>query len=95
MFDAVGTEGTISVNGAFRETMPVTITRGDEEPEVMQMTSRNRFEVQIDEFSECVLTGKQPEFPPDDAPAEHGRDPRPIRVCGHRQGGGRGTDLEP
>ena len=67
VFDAVGTEGTISVNGAFRETMPVTITRGDEAPEVMQMSSRNRFEVQIDEFSECVLTGKQPEFPPDDA----------------------------
>ena len=67
VFDAVGTEGTISVNGAFRETAPVTITRGDEEPQVMPMTSGNRFEVQIDEFSECVLNGKQPEFPPDDA----------------------------
>ena len=63
----VGTDGTISVNGAFSETAPVTITRGDEAPQVMQMTSTNRFQVQIDEFSECVLTGKQPEFSPDDA----------------------------
>ena len=31
------------------------------------MTSPNRYQVQLDEFSECVLTGKQPEFPPDDA----------------------------
>ena len=36
-------------------------------PHAMQMTSTNRFQAQIDEFSECVLTGKQPEFPPDDA----------------------------
>lgn len=67
VFDAVGTEGTISVNGAFRETAPVTITRGDDEPQIMPMTSSNRFEVQLDEFSECVLTGKEPEFPADDA----------------------------
>ncbi|MCY3819583.1 MAG: Gfo/Idh/MocA family oxidoreductase [Gammaproteobacteria bacterium] len=67
VFDAVGTQGTISVNGAFRETAPVTITRGDDEPQIMPMTSSNRFEVQLDEFSECVLTGKEPEFPPDDA----------------------------
>ena len=67
VFDVVGTDGTISVNGAFSETLPVTITRGDEPPEVIEMTSTNRFQVQIDEFSECVLTGKQPEFPSDDA----------------------------
>ena len=67
VFHAIGTEGAISVNGAFREDAPVTVTRGDAEPEVMRMTSTNRFQVQIEEFSECVLTGKQPEFPPDDA----------------------------
>ena len=67
VFDAVGTEGTISVNGAFREDTPVIVTRGDEQPEVIQMTSTNRFQVQIEEFSECVLTGKRPEFPADDA----------------------------
>ncbi len=67
VFDAVGTQGTISVNGAFRETAPVTVTKGDDEPQIMPMTSSNRFEVQLDEFSECVLTGKEPEFPPDDA----------------------------
>jgi predicted dehydrogenase len=29
----------------------------------MEMTSTNRFQVQLDEFSECVLTGKAPQFP--------------------------------
>ena len=44
-----------------------SIVRGDEAPQAMEMTSTNRFQAQLDEFSECVLTGKQPEFPPDDA----------------------------
>ncbi|MCH7793305.1 MAG: gfo/Idh/MocA family oxidoreductase, partial [Planctomycetes bacterium] len=26
----------------------------------------NRFQVQFDEFSDCVLTGKAPEYPPED-----------------------------
>ena len=33
----------------------------------MQMTSPDRFQVQLDEFSECILNRKQPEFPADDA----------------------------
>ena len=30
------------------------------------MSSVNRFQVQLDEFSECVLNGKAPDFPADD-----------------------------
>ena len=67
MLEVFGTGGTISVEGAFSETVPVTVVRGQEAPQVMEMTSPNRFQVQLDEFSECVLTGKQPGFPPDDA----------------------------
>lgn len=65
VFKAVGTKGTISISNAFSETSPVIVTRGDDE-EVMEMTSTNRFQVQFDEFSECVLTGKKPEFPVED-----------------------------
>ena len=65
--EVFGTGGTISIDGAFSETVPVTVVRGQEAPRVMEMTSPNRYQVQLDEFSECVLTGKQPEFPPDDA----------------------------
>ena len=65
--EVFGTSGTICVDGAFSETAPVAVVRGQEAPQVMEMTSPNRFQVQLDEFSECVLTGKQPEFPPDDA----------------------------
>ncbi len=67
VFKAIGTKGTIELGDAFGELDPVTVTRGDSEPEVMEMTSTNRFQVQLDEFSECVLTGKAPEFPADDA----------------------------
>ena len=66
VLNIVGTNGSISIDDAFGETAPVTVTRGDSDPEVMEMTSTNRFQVQLDEFSECVLTGKQPEFPIDD-----------------------------
>jgi predicted dehydrogenase len=66
IFKATGTEGIISVPNAFSETSPVIVTKGDKD-EVMEMTSPNRFQVQLDEFSECVLTGKAPVFPPEDA----------------------------
>ena len=57
-----GETGSISLPNAFSETSPVVITR-EEDVEKMEMTSVNRFQVQLDEFSECVLTGKAPEFP--------------------------------
>ncbi len=67
VFQAIGAKGMISLGDGFDEKTPVTVTRDDGDPEVMEMTSTNRFQVQFDEFSECVLTGKKPEFPPDDA----------------------------
>ena len=67
MLEVFGTNGKIVLDGVFTEAVPVTVVRGESEPEVMEMTSPDRFQVQLDEFSECILTGKQPEFPPDDA----------------------------
>jgi xylose dehydrogenase (NAD/NADP) len=64
----VGTRGSISLDrAAVVETAEVTVTRADQKPEVLEMISTNRYQVQLDEFSECVLTGKTPEFPADDA----------------------------
>ena len=67
LLEVFGTNGKIVLDGVFTEAVPVTVVRGDAEPEVMEMTSTDRFQVQLDEFSECILSGKQPEFPPDDA----------------------------
>ncbi len=67
LLEVFGTNGKIVLDGVFTETPPVIVVRGDAEPEAMEMTSTDRFQVQLDEFSECILSGKQPEFPPDDA----------------------------
>lgn len=83
VFQAIGTNGIISVEDTFGENSPVTVTRGDDQPEVMAMTSPNRFQVQLDEFSECALTGKKPEFPANDALRNMGRDSRNERIS-HR-----------
>ncbi len=66
-FKAVGTKGEIELGNAFDENEPLVVTIGDSEPRVMELSSTNRFQVQLDEFSECVLNGKEPEFPADDA----------------------------
>ena len=63
ILNVIGTNGTITIDDAFDETAPVTVTRGNDDPEVMEMESANRFQVQLDEFSECVLIGKQPRVP--------------------------------
>ncbi len=67
LLEVFGTNGKIALDGVFTETPPVTVVRGDAAPEVMEMTSTDRFQVQLDEFSECILTGKKPEFPAADA----------------------------
>jgi xylose dehydrogenase (NAD/NADP) len=61
-FKATGTKGIITIPDAFDEKSPVVVTRNQDE-EVMEMTSTNRFQVQLDEFSESVLHGKPSEFP--------------------------------
>jgi predicted dehydrogenase len=66
VFTAIGTKGQISIPDAFSETSPVIIKRESGE-EVREMKGPNRFQVQLDEFSECVLTGKKPVFPVEDA----------------------------
>ena len=67
MLEVFGTDGIVTLDDAFSETVPVTVARGGEAPEVMEMTSPNRYQVQLDEFSECVLKAREPQFPPDDA----------------------------
>ena len=67
LLEVFGTNGKIILDGVFSETVPVTVIRGEAEPDVMELTSPDRFQVQLDEFSECILNRKEPEFPPDDA----------------------------
>ena len=54
----------------FDDSGPIIIKRGDgrngRQEEIFATPSPNRFSVQFDEFSECVLTDKKPEFPAED-----------------------------
>jgi predicted dehydrogenase len=50
----------------FDDSGPVVIKTGQTE-RVEAVSAPNRFRVQLDEFSDCVLTGKSPAFPPEDA----------------------------
>ena len=49
----------------FDDSGPIVIMVGDDK-QVEATPAPNRFRVQLDEFSECVLTGKAPEFPVED-----------------------------
>jgi predicted dehydrogenase len=62
---ATGTKGQIEIPNMFDESGPVILkTSGKEWVEAVP--AKNRFRVQLDEFSNCVLSGKSPEFPPED-----------------------------
>ena len=65
-----GSKGRIEIPGMFDDSGPIIIKRGDgrngRQEEIIATPSPNRFSVQFDEFSECVLTGKKPEFPAED-----------------------------
>ena len=51
----------------FEDSGPIIIKGPNgENEEVIATPAPNRFTVQLDEFSQCVLTGKSPEFPPED-----------------------------
>ncbi|MFW6194970.1 MAG: Gfo/Idh/MocA family protein [Chloroflexota bacterium] len=63
---AIGTEGRIEIPDMFDDSGPVVIKKGDDVQSLAE-PAPNRFTAQFDEFSECVLSGKQPEFPPEDA----------------------------
>ncbi|HCI85718.1 MAG TPA: hypothetical protein DHV68_02610 [Dehalococcoidia bacterium] len=62
-----GSKGRIEIPGMFEDSGPIIIKRGDgrngERSETIATPAPYRFVVQFDEFSECVLTGKKPEFP--------------------------------
>ena len=62
---AIGTGGRIEIPDLFNDSGPVIIKTGDKE-RTEAVPAPNRFRVQLDEFSECVLTGKKPEFPAED-----------------------------
>ena len=62
---AIGSEGRIEVPDMFDDSGPVVVKTGDSE-RVEAVPAPDRFRVQLDEFSECVLTGKPPEFPAED-----------------------------
>ena len=62
---AIGSEGRIEIPNMFDDSGPIAIKVGDDE-QVEATAAPDRFRVQLDEFSECVLTGKSPEFPAED-----------------------------
>ena len=62
---AIGSEGRIEIPDMFDDSGPVVVKTGDDE-RVEAVPAPDRFRVQLDEFSDCVLTGKPPEFPADD-----------------------------
>ena len=65
-----GSEGRIEVPRMFDDSGPIIVKMGDgrtKQDERMTATpAPYRFVSQLDEFSECVLKGKAPEFPPED-----------------------------
>ena len=62
-----GLEGRIEIPSMFEDSGPLIIKGVDGQNEQTIATpAPNRFTVQLDEFSECVLTGKTPEFPAED-----------------------------
>ena len=60
-----GSEGRIIIPNMFDDSGPLIVTQGDER-RVEATPAPDRFRVQLEEFSNCVLTGKQPEFPAED-----------------------------
>ena len=64
-FTVIGTKGTAHLGQSFDENEPVLLRRDGTE-RVIELSGEDRFQLQIDEFSECILTGKSLEFPPED-----------------------------
>jgi predicted dehydrogenase len=62
---AIGSDGRIEVPDMFDDSGPVIIKTADDQ-RVEAVPAPDRFRVQLEEFSNCVLTGKPPEFPAED-----------------------------
>ena len=62
-----GREGRIEIPSMFEDSGPIIIKGpAGENQQIIATPAPNRFTAQLNEFSECVLTGKSPEFPPED-----------------------------
>ena len=65
-----GSKGRIEIPGMFDDSGPIIIKKGEgrdsRDEKIISTPAPYRFVVQFDEFSECVLTGKDPEFPAED-----------------------------
>jgi predicted dehydrogenase len=66
LLEVVGSEGRIEVPSMFDEKGVVKISIGNQE-HVEQLSAPDRFRVQLERFSACVLQKKAPEFPPEDS----------------------------
>jgi predicted dehydrogenase len=64
--EVTGTRGRVQVLHMFEENAGVRLTVDGKE-EVRNFSAPNRFRVQIEHFSDCVLNKKPLEFPPSDA----------------------------
>jgi predicted dehydrogenase len=65
-----GSLGRIEIEDMQNDSSPVVIKKGDgrsgRDEQLIATPAPNRYTVQLNEFSECVLTGKEPEFPAED-----------------------------
>ena len=77
----------------FEDSGPIIVKKGDGlsgcEENVIATPAPYRFTVQFDEFSECVLTGKIPEFPAEDGL----RNTAVIKALYHSAASGQAVDL--
>jgi xylose dehydrogenase (NAD/NADP) len=62
-----GSTGTIHIPNMFDDSAPCISTNLDGKETIYQEDAPYRFTAQFNEFSECVLTGKAPEYPAIDA----------------------------
>lgn len=65
VLEVVGSHGAITVPNMFDDGADVRIAIGNDE-RVEQFSGPDRFQVQIERFSNCILEGKTPEFPAED-----------------------------
>jgi len=65
VLEVIGSHGAITVPNMFDESADVQIAIGNDE-RVEKFSGPNRFQVQIERFSDCILQGKVPEFSPED-----------------------------
>ena len=63
--EVVGLDGRIEIGNMFNEGQEVRVVKGGEE-RTEAFTAPNRFRVQLEHFSSCILEGRTPDFAPED-----------------------------